>query len=73
MPSSNERLFRGFTDIEKRPQISLQAILMSLFAMPLLGLKSLLSNDREARTSRYKKLFGSDRRWWPRTPPLLAY
>lgn len=57
-----EPLFRGFTDIRKRPQISLQAILMSLFAMPLLGLKSLLSNDREARTSRYKKLFGCDRK-----------
>jgi hypothetical protein len=58
----NEPLFGGFTDIRKRPQISLQAILMSLFAMPLLGLKSLLSNDREARTSRYKKLFGCDRK-----------
>ena len=46
----NEPLFGGFTDIRKRPQIPLQAILMSLFAMPLLGLKSLLSNDREART-----------------------
>jgi hypothetical protein len=57
-----EPLFRGFTDIRKRPQIPLQAILMSLFAMPLLGLKSLLSNDREARTSRYKKLFGCDRK-----------
>ena len=55
-------LFRGFTDIRKRPQIPLQAILMSLFAMPLLGLKSLLSNDREARTSRYKKLFGCERK-----------
>jgi hypothetical protein len=58
----NEPLFGGFTDIRKRPQIPLQAILMSLFAMPLLGLKSLLSNDREARTSRYKKLFGCDRK-----------
>jgi hypothetical protein len=57
-----EPLFRGFTDIRKRPQIPLQAILMSLFGMPLLGLKSLLSNDREARTRRYKKLFGCDRK-----------
>ncbi len=55
-------LFQGFTDIRKRPQIPLQAILMSLFAMPLLGLRSLLSNDREARTRRYKKLFGCDRK-----------
>ena len=55
-------LFQGFTDIRRRPQIKLQAILMSLFAMPLSGLKSLLSNDREARTSRYKKLFGCDRK-----------
>ena len=58
----NERLFQGFTDIRKRPQIKLQAILMSLFAMPLFGLRSLLSNDREARTKRYKKLFGSRRK-----------
>ena len=35
---------------------------MSLFAMPLFGMRSLLSNDREARTSRYKKLFGSRRK-----------
>lgn len=55
-------LFQGFTDIRKRPQIKLQAILMSLFTMPLLGMRSLLSNDREARTSRYKKLFGCDRK-----------
>ncbi len=57
-----EPLFRGFTDIRKRPQIRLQAILMSLFAMPLLGLRTLLSNDREARTSRYKRLFGCQRK-----------
>lgn len=57
-----EPLFRGFTDIRKRPQIRLQAILMSLFAMPLFGMRSLLSNDREARTSRYKKLFGCERK-----------
>jgi hypothetical protein len=30
-----EPLFTGFTDIRKRPQIRLQAVLMSLFAMPL--------------------------------------
>jgi hypothetical protein len=57
-----EPLFRGFTDIRKRPQIRLQAILMSLFAMPLFGRRSLLSNDRQARTSHYKKLFGSQRK-----------
>jgi len=57
-----EPLFQGFTDIRKRPQIKLQAILMSLFAMPLLGMRSLLSNDREARSGRYKKLFGCERK-----------
>lgn len=54
-------LFRGFTDIRKRPQIRLQAILMSLFAMPLFGIRSLLSNDREARSERYRALFGCRR------------
>ncbi|MGO9410653.1 MAG: hypothetical protein ACLQCB_07855 [Spirochaetia bacterium] len=58
----NEPLFQGFTDIRKRPQIRLQAILMSLFAMPLFGRRSLLSNDRHARTSHYKKLFGCQRK-----------
>jgi len=57
-----EPLFTGFTDIRKRPQIRLQAILMSLFAMPLFGMRSLLSNDRQARSSHYKKLFGSERK-----------
>jgi len=57
-----EPLFEEFTDIRKHPQIRLQAILMSLFAMPLFGMRSLLSNDCEARTSRYKKLFGSRRK-----------
>ncbi len=57
-----EPLFQGFTDIRKRPVIKLQAILMSLFAMPLLGMRCLLSNDREARTERYKKLFGCRRK-----------
>jgi hypothetical protein len=55
-------LFQGFTDIRKRPQIKLQAILMSLFAMPLFGMRTLLSNDREARTKHYKKLFGCERK-----------
>jgi hypothetical protein len=58
----NQPLFRGFTDIRKRPQIRLQAILMSLFAMPLFGMRTLLSNDREARTGRYKRLFGCRRK-----------
>jgi hypothetical protein len=57
-----EPLFEEFTDIRKHPQIRLQAILMSLFAMPLFGMRSLLSNDSEARTSRYKKPFGSRRK-----------
>lgn len=58
----SEPLLGGFTDIRKRPQIRLQAILMSLFAMPLFGLRTLLSNDREARTGRYRKLFGCSRK-----------
>jgi hypothetical protein len=57
-----EPLFTRFTDIRKRPQIRLQAILMSLFTMPLFGRRSLLSNDRHARTSHYKKLFGCERK-----------
>ena len=57
-----EPLFQGFTDIRKRPQIRLQAILMSLFAMPLFGMRCLLSNDRQARTAQYKKLFGCQRK-----------
>jgi len=57
-----EPLLGGFTDIRKRPQIRLQAILMSLSAMPLLGIRTLLSNDREARTERYKGLFGCRRK-----------
>lgn len=55
-------LFEGFTDIRKKPQIRLQAILTSLFGMPFFGMGSLLSNDREARTERYKKLFGCQRK-----------
>ncbi len=54
-------LFRGFTDIRKRPQIRLQAILMSLWTMPLFGMRSLLSNDREGRTEGYKGLFACRR------------
>jgi len=58
----NEPLFEGFTDIRKNPSIRLQTILMSLFLMPFFGLSSLLSNDREARTERYKGLFGCRRK-----------
>ena len=54
----SEPLFQGFTDIRKNPQIRLRTILTSLFLMPFFGLKSLLSNDRESRTERYKGLFG---------------
>jgi len=54
----NETLFEGFTDIRKKPVISLRTILTSLFLMPFFGLASLLSNDRETRTERYKGLFG---------------
>jgi hypothetical protein len=58
----NEPLFRGFTDIRRNPSIKLQTILMSLFLMPFFGLASILSNDREARTQRYKGLFGCQRK-----------
>ena len=58
----NEPLFEGFTDIRKKPQIRLQAILTSLFAMPFFAVASLLSNDREARTKQYKGLFGCRRK-----------
>lgn len=55
-------LFEGFTDIRKKPQIRLRTILTSLFAMPFFALASLVSNDREARTDRYKRLFGCQRK-----------
>jgi hypothetical protein len=58
----NEPLFQGFTDIRKNPSIRLQTILMSLFLMPFFGIASLLSNDRETRTQRYKGLFGCERK-----------
>jgi hypothetical protein len=57
-----EPLFEGFTDLRKNPSIRLQTILMSLFLMPCFGIASLLSNDREARTQRYKLLFGCQRK-----------
>jgi hypothetical protein len=58
----NEPLFEGFTDIRKNPVISLRTILTSLFLMPFFGSTSLLSNDRETRTERYKGLFGCQRK-----------
>ena len=58
----HESLFGGFTDIRKRPLIPLRTILTSLFLMPFFGLASLLSNDRETRTERYKGLFGCQRK-----------
>jgi len=57
-----EPLFQGFSDLRRNPSIRLQAILMSLFLMPFFGITSLLSNDREARTRRYKDLFGCRRK-----------
>jgi hypothetical protein len=57
-----EPLFQGFSDLRRKPSIRLQAILMSLFLMPFFGICSLLSNDREARTQRYKELFGCRRK-----------
>jgi hypothetical protein len=35
---------------------------MSLFLMPFFGISSLLSNDQQARTQRYKGLFGCPRK-----------
>ena len=57
-----EPLFEGFTDIRRNPSIRLQTILMSVFLMPFFGIASLLSNDRETRTQRYKGLFGCERK-----------
>lgn len=57
-----EPLFQGFSDLRRNPSIRLQAILMSLFLMPFFGICSLLSMDREARTQRYKDLFGCRRK-----------
>ncbi len=58
----DEPLLEGFTDIRKKPQIRLRTILTSLFLMPFFGVASLLSNDREARTERYKGLYGCQRK-----------
>lgn len=58
----SEPVFQGFTDIRRHPRIRLRTILTSLFTMPLFGLRSLLSNDRQARKASYKKLFGSQRK-----------
>lgn len=58
----NKPLFQGITDIRKNPSIKLQTILMSLFLMPFLGLTSLLSLDREARTKAFKSLFDCKRK-----------
>ena len=69
----NKPLFEGFTDIRRNPFIRLQTILMSLFLMPFFGLSSLLSNDRKARTERYKGLFGCQPRWQVRVAPSRGY
>jgi hypothetical protein len=58
----NKPLFEGFTDIRRNPSIKLRTILTSLFLMPFFGFSSLLSTDREARTERYKQLFGCRRK-----------
>lgn len=58
----NKPLFQGITDIRKNPSIKLRTILMSLFLMPFLGLTSLLSLDREARTKAFKSLFDCKRK-----------
>jgi len=52
-----KRLFDIFTDIRKKPTISLRTILLSLFLMPFYGMTSLLALDRLARMTSYRKLF----------------
>ena len=54
--------FGQFTDIRKKPRITLQTILMSLFLMPFFGHTNLLGLDRACRTSEYKRLFRSKRK-----------
>ncbi len=55
-------LIELFPDIRKNPEILLKDIILSAFLMPFFGLTSLLSLDRESRTNRFKKLFGSTRK-----------
>jgi len=57
-----EPLMEGFTDIRKKPVIALRTILMSLYLMPFFSMTSLLSNDRMARTKRYRRLFSCRRK-----------
>jgi len=56
-----QHLFDGVTDIRKHPCIGLRTILTSFFLMPFFSLTSLFSLDREARTQRFKSLFGCSR------------
>ena len=57
-----QHLFDGVTDIRKHPSIGLRTILTSFFLMPFFSLTSLFSLDREARTQRFKSLFGCSRK-----------
>lgn len=58
----SQHLFDGITDIRRHPAIGLRTILTSFFLMPFFSLTSLLSLDREARTQRFKSLFGCSRK-----------
>ena len=55
-------LIELFPDIRKNPEIPLKDIILSTILMHFFGLTSLLSLDRESRTNRFKKLFGSCRK-----------
>ena len=57
-----DRMISQFADIRKNPTIALGDIVLSVFLMPFYSLTSLLSLDRIARTSSFKKLFGCRRK-----------
>lgn len=57
-----QHLFDEVTDIRRHPAIGLRTILTSFFLMPFFSLTSLFSLDREARTQRFKVLFGCSRK-----------
>ena len=57
-----DRLISQFADIRKNPTIAMRDIVLSVFLMPFYSLTSLLSLDRMARKSSFKKLFGCNRK-----------
>jgi hypothetical protein len=50
------------TDKRKKPEISLNVIIMSILLMPFYGMKSLLGLDRLARKQTFKRLFNCERK-----------